>query len=380
MPDHVTSILVIDDDPADVSLLRNLLDYRWDGRFRLIHVEDLDTAQTLAAEHRFDVVLLDLALPGSHGLECFLKLYARLPNTPIVVLSSFDDESLAMTAVQAGAQDYLVRSTLSEQLLIRSLRYAIERSGRELAEESLRMTTAQFRVARDIQRKLFPAAPPQIPGLEIAGMSRPAEETGGDFYDYLSMCDGTLGVIVADVSSHGLGSALLMAESRAYLRALALSHDDLSEILTLANRILVDDVDGKHFVTLFMAKIDPEKRTLQHVGAGHLAHVLDPVAGPITLGSTSLPLGIEKKLVIPAGTTRTLTPGQVVFICTDGIQEAQSPTMKMFGMSRALEVVRAHLTAPAETIVDRVQTAVLAHTGPRPPHDDMTAVAIKVLE
>jgi serine phosphatase RsbU (regulator of sigma subunit) len=378
MPERLTTILVIDDDAADVSLLRNLLDYRWDGRFRLIHIEDLATAVTVAGRERVDVILLDLSLPDSHGLETFLKLYARCPHVPIVVLSSFDDEQLAMKAVQAGAQDYLVKGQIGEQLLVRSVRYAIERSGRENAEETLRMTSAKFRVARDIQRSLFPAQPPQIPELDIAGMTKPAEETGGDFFDYLKMPDGTLAVAVADVSSHGLGSALLMAETRAYLRALALSRADIGEILTLMNRILVEDVAGKHFVTLFLARFDPARRTLRYVAAGHAGYLLDPAGQSRTLESTGLPLGIEKDIAFQSGGEIQLAPGQVVFICTDGIQEAQSPIMQMFGTRRALESIRRHLDGTAEDMLQGLSQAVTAHIATRPQHDDITTVVIKI--
>jgi sigma-B regulation protein RsbU (phosphoserine phosphatase) len=378
MPERLTTILVIDDDAGDVSLLRNLLDYRWDGRFRLIHIEDLATAVTVAGRERVDVILLDLSLPDSHGLETFLKLYARCPHVPIVVLSSFDDELLAMKAVQAGAQDYLVKGQIGEQLLVRSVRYAIERSGRENAEETLRMTAAKFRVARDIQRSLFPAQSPQIAELEIAGMTKPAEETGGDFFDYLRMPDGTLAVAVADVSSHGLGSALLMAETRAYLRALALSRADIGEILTLMNRILVEDVAGKHFVTLFLARFDPARRLMRYVAAGHAGYLLDPGGGTRTLDSTGLPLGIEKEIVFQSGSEIELTPGQVVFICTDGIQEAQSPNMQMFGTRRALEAVRRHLDGAAEEMLQGLSQAVTAHIATREQHDDITMVVVKV--
>jgi sigma-B regulation protein RsbU (phosphoserine phosphatase) len=378
MPERLTTILVIDDDAADVSLLRNLLDYRWDGRFRLIHIEDLATAVSVAGRERIDVILLDLSLPDSHGLETFLKLYARCPHVPIVVLSSFDDEQLAMKAVHAGAQDYLVKGQIGEQLLVRSVRYAIERSGRENAEETLRMTTAKFRVARDIQRSLFPARSPQIAELDISGMTKPAEETGGDFFDYLRMPDGTLAIAVADVSSHGLGSALLMAETRAYLRALALSRADIGEVLTLANRILVEDVAGKHFVTLFLAQFDPPRRTMRYVAAGHAGYLIDPSGETRTLESTGLPLGIEKEIVFPAGEEIQLAVGQVVFICTDGIQEAQSPTMRMFGTRRALDSIGRHITGTAEEMVQGLSQAVTSHIATREQHDDITMVAVKV--
>jgi serine phosphatase RsbU (regulator of sigma subunit) len=378
MSDRLTTILVIDDDASDVSLLRNLLDYRWDGRFRLIHIEDLATAVTVAGKERVDVILLDLSLPDSHGLETFLKLYARCPHVPIVVLSSFDDEQLAMKAVHAGAQDYLVKGQIGEQLLVRSVRYAIERSGRENAEETLRMTSAKFRVARDIQRSLFPAKPPQVAELDIAGMTKPAEETGGDFFDYLRMPDGTLAVAVADVSSHGLGSALLMAETRAYLRALALSRADIGEILTLANRILVEDVAGKHFVTLFLAQFDPARRTMRYAAAGHAGYLFDERGDARTLESTGLPLGIEKEISFQAAAEVPLAPGQVVFICTDGIQEAQSPIMQMFGTRRALDTIRRHAAGTAEEMVQALSQAVTAHMATREQHDDITMVVVKV--
>jgi serine phosphatase RsbU (regulator of sigma subunit) len=169
-----------------------------------------------------------------------------------------------------------------------------------------------------------------------------------------------------------------MAETRAYLRALALSRADIGEILTLMNRILVEDVAGKHFVTLFLARFDPARRTLRYVAAGHAGYLLDPAGQTRTLESTGLPLGIEKDIAFHAGAEIQLNPGQVVFICTDGIQEAQSPIMQMFGTRRALESVRRHLTGAAEDMVQGVSQAVTTHIATRPQHDDITMVVIKV--
>src|SRR4029079_8131504 len=117
--------------------------------------------------------------------------------------------------------------------------------------ESDRLQT-ELRLARDVQQRLFPA--PQLPvaGLDIAGGSCPAEATGGDYFDYVPMQDGRLAVAIGDVCGHGLGPALLMAELRAYLRALMLTRNDVGEIVGLLNRAITGDTD--RFVTLLMAK------------------------------------------------------------------------------------------------------------------------------
>src|SRR6185369_7353340 len=117
-------------------------------------------------------------------------------------------------------------------------RDAIERRERKRAEEELLETQEQFRVAREIQQRLFPKSSPPAGPFDIAGASYPAEATGGDYYDYLPMVDGCVGIVVADVTGHGVGPALLMAETRAYLRTLAVNATDVGEILMRANQVL----------------------------------------------------------------------------------------------------------------------------------------------
>jgi PAS domain S-box-containing protein len=142
--------------------------------------------------------------------------------------------------------------------------------------QALRENEEQFRVAREIQERLFPKAAPQWPGIDLAGASFPAKATGGDYFDYLSVADGGWGIVVGDVSGHGVGPAMLMAETRAYLRILAQNRGDLGEILARANRALVEDVSDGRFVTLMLAKFESAGRALVYANAGHPpAFVLD---------------------------------------------------------------------------------------------------------
>jgi two-component system cell cycle sensor histidine kinase/response regulator CckA len=144
MAEQPIQVLLVEDNPADVRLWQELL---WDvtsAQFQLIPVERLDEAMEMLKQQRFDVILLDLSLPDSQGLETFVKMHLQAPAIPIIVLTGLDDESLATKAVQEGAQDYLVKGQVNGDLLVRCMRYAIER---QRAEEALRQSEERFRVA-----------------------------------------------------------------------------------------------------------------------------------------------------------------------------------------------------------------------------------------
>ncbi|HPP52687.1 MAG TPA: response regulator, partial [Thermoguttaceae bacterium] len=220
-PTSRSRILLVEDDPDDVWVLRNLLGDRWDGPFELMHVEMLTDALRCLSVGNVDVILLDLSLPDSQGVETFLQIHAHAPQLPIVILTGLDDRALALRCVQAGAEDYLVKGQVDDELLVRSLRYAMERCRRRQAEQQLQTQTEEFRTAREIQQKLFPSTAPKLPGFDLAGALYPASATAGDYFDYIPMLDGCWGIVLGDVSGHGMGPALVMAEVRASLRTLA---------------------------------------------------------------------------------------------------------------------------------------------------------------
>jgi PAS domain S-box-containing protein len=241
---------------------------------------------------------------------------------------------------------------------------------------------AKLRFAREIQQGFFPAAAPRLSGFEVGGATFPAEATGGDYFDYIPLADGSLLFAIGDASGHGFGAALLMAEARAGLRALTGIRTDLGEILALMNRALVGDGIELHFVTLLLARLDPHTRSFRYASAGHsTGFVLDP-AGEVkaALESGAPPLGIAAELHggLPIGSEVTLSPGDLVLLVTDGILEAESPDGAFFGNNRILDVVRACRHEAAGTIVDRLHAAARAFTSNAPQRDDITAVVIKV--
>jgi sigma-B regulation protein RsbU (phosphoserine phosphatase) len=251
---------------------------------------------------------------------------------------------------------------------------------RKRAERELRENKEQFRVAREIQQRLFPKSAPNLPPFEIGGASYPAEATGGDYFDYLPMLNQRFGIVLGDVTGHGVGPALLMAETRAYLRVLAGRREDVGEILTRANRVLAEDVGTERFITLFLARLDPQARALTYASAGHSAgHVLN-ACGDIKalLPRTGIPLGMRSETEYTASPAINLDAGDVIVLLTDGIEECLAPDSDLFGNERALEVVRQHREKPAQQIVEQLYQAVRRFSGDAPQTDDVTAVIIKV--
>jgi PAS domain S-box-containing protein len=252
---------------------------------------------------------------------------------------------------------------------------------RKRAERELRENQEQFRIAREIQQRLFPKSAPALTGFDIAGASYPAEATGGDYFDYLPMLHNRLGIVVGDVTGHGVGPALLMAETRAYLRLLAGRREELGEILERANSILAEDVGSERYITLFLGRLDPGTRSLVYASAGHPAgYVLDE-SGAIkrTLKRTGIPLGMRLDTKYSSSQEIALVSGELILLLTDGIEEAIGPGDNLFGIDRVLEIVRANRAKPARDVVHALYEGTRQFTGYATQLDDITSIVVKVL-
>jgi sigma-B regulation protein RsbU (phosphoserine phosphatase) len=373
-------VLLIEDNRGDARLIQEYLAEVEGLSFELHTVERFGDGLDRLLQGGIDVVLLDLNLPDTRGLETFVHLHALYPTIPVVVLTGFDDELLAVKAVQEGAEDYLVKGYVNSNLLARSLRYAIERNRRRQAERSLRETEEKMHIAHTIQRRLFPEAAPRIDGYDIAGASFPAEATGGDYFDFLPMLDGSLGIVISDVTGHGFGPALLMASTRAYLRALSQAQHEVGAILTLANRVLCMDIGDDRFVTLLMGRLEPSSRRLVFGNAGHPSGYIFDAEGALKhqLASSSIPLGVFADQEFTASEPICLEPGDLVLFATDGAVEARGPDNTAFGTTRLFELIRRQRAEPARAIVEALYQAVRAFSAHAPQLDDITVVVLKV--
>jgi sigma-B regulation protein RsbU (phosphoserine phosphatase) len=237
----------------------------------------------------------------------------------------------------------------------------------------------QLSIARKVQRQLYPKAV-SLPGFDIAGAAYPADETGGDYFDYIPAPDGSLWIVVGDVSGHGIGSALIMAETRAYLHAFVTIESNPGEILAKVNRELAADADHERFVTLTLARLDPQNVSLEYASAGHIPGYVINNSGQvsITMNRTGLPLGIFHDSRFSSSGKIELSPGDVLVFLTDGITEAAAPDNTEFGSDRVVQVIHRYRHTDARKMVEHLFDAVRTFSDNLPQQDDIASVICKV--
>ncbi len=237
----------------------------------------------------------------------------------------------------------------------------------------------QLRIARELQQRYYRVTA-SAPGFDIAGATYSAVETNGDYFDFIPMKENRIGMVIGDVSGHGVGAALIMAQTRAYLRAFAKIESDPSVLLTWLNKELTADLDYEHYVTLILARLDPNLKLLDYASAGHLPAYLLNGSGEVrhVMNSTGIPLAVMRDIQFTKSESIQLTPEDIVFFLTDGITEAQSLDESEFGFDRALEIIRQHRNETAKQMMEHLYQAVRSFSGIRPQEDDITSIICKM--
>jgi HAMP domain-containing protein len=255
------------------------------------------------------------------------------------------------------------------------------KKGREEAILRVHMES-ELQTARKIQERLLPHDMPQFPGFEIAGTSLPSRQVGGDYFDFLNLESGQLGIAIADVSGKGIPAALLMANLQASLHAQVLEKRNVAEVATRINNLLVKSTDSNMFVTFFYGLLDRNLSTFISTNAGHNPPILLRADGLIDrLEKGGLILGFLKDQKFEQETT-SIRPGDVLVLYTDGITEAidpdpETPEEKLFGEEKLIQVIRWSADLSAREIQGNILQAVTAHTNNTPQNDDITLVVIK---
>jgi serine phosphatase RsbU (regulator of sigma subunit)/anti-sigma regulatory factor (Ser/Thr protein kinase) len=244
------------------------------------------------------------------------------------------------------------------------------------AEARVRERIAQeLRVAQLIQQNFLPRELPNLPGWQVAAYYRPAREVGGDFYDFIELRDGFVGIVVGDVTDKGVPAAMVMSATRSVLRASAQRLVSPGEVLQRVNEVLAPDMPPKMFVTCLYAVLDPASGQLRYANAGHSLPFVRTEAGVIELRARGMPLGLlpgmayeEKEAV--------LAPGDSVLLHSDGLAEAHSPDREMFGNPRLAELVGER--PGGNDLIDLLLTELDRFTGAHwEQEDDITLVTFQ---
>jgi PAS domain S-box-containing protein len=236
----------------------------------------------------------------------------------------------------------------------------------------------QLRLARAVQQRFYPLTP-RVTGLDIAGASHPAAETGGDYYDFIDAPNGVLYLAIGDVSGHGFDAALIMALTRAYMRSYATLGMDVGEVLGRVNRAIIGDLEPERYVTMLLVRLDIHTATIAYANAGHIPGVLlDRSDGmDCIMDSTGVPLGLFADATF-ATRYCELRTGQILVLGTDGATEASDSNGVEFGRSGVVEYVHSHASQTAQEIATGVYRAARSFGASGDQHDDITSVIVKV--
>lgn len=377
------TILLVEDDDADALLVRDMLDDALPGA-RVDRVTNLADARR--AVRLVDCVLLDMGLPDAEGVAGVERLVAEARDTAVVVLTGAASEFHGVPAVAAGAQDYLVKGRVDDQLLARSIRYAIERQ--RVARLTRDLYAAERRRAENtrMERALIPSPLLHSADVTVAVRYRAGREDaelGGDFYDTVESADGTVAVLIGDVAGHGPDAAALGARLRSAWRALTLAGLPQARVLTHLDEFLSTEVDELTFATVAVLEICPDRALGRLLLAGHPPPVaVGPPAAVVGETAYGPLLGVMRS---PSWTPVevALGPGARILLYTDGLVEgsAEPGTTDRFGIERmtALTDALARKGITGTELLDSLLTVVQQCNG-GPLTDDVALCLVSIPE
>ena len=249
----------------------------------------------------------------------------------------------------------------------------------ELAERDRDRLARDIEIAREIQIGLLPTAIPDIAGYQIAGWSRAAVETGGDYFDWLQLGDGRLVISIADATGHGIGPALLVTACRAYFRAATRTNEAIEQAVARVNDLMADDLTEGRFITVAACTLDPRTHALHLYSAGHgpiLFYHADSAEVEV-MHADQLPLGVARPMVVGVAREFKCRPGDLVVLTTDGFFEWFNSDGQQYGTARLGRFLAAQHELEPAALIKALHEDVLAFSGGTEQADDLTAVVIK---
>ncbi|MBI2924169.1 MAG: SpoIIE family protein phosphatase [Verrucomicrobia bacterium] len=394
-------VLLVEDNPGDARLIRAMLKAADGDGFQVERADRLLTGLEQMAAGRIDVVLLDLSLPDSQGLDTFTRASATAPKVPIIVMSGSADETLAVHAVQAGAQDYLVKGHVDSHGLGRAIRYAIERQrtaeqlaryAEELRQKNVQME-ADMNMAREIQQAFLPEKYPTFPPGVAPAASRlrfchrylPATAVSGDFFDIFPLSDAEAGVLICDVIGHGLRAALVTAIMRGLVQELMPTAPDAGRFLAGLNhglRAIFQRMNEPLVATAFYLIADAGRDELRFASAGHPSPLrVRRAAGVVEPLRTQDPrhgpgLGLFDEAAYP--TCRcAFAEKDLVILFTDGLYEIEGAEGGEFGLDRLCAAVQRRVHLPPAQLFDELLEEAQSFSGRKEFADGVCLVAVE---
>jgi phosphoserine phosphatase RsbU/P len=334
-------ILVVDDTPLNISVISGALKDTYKTKVATNGEKALALA---SAEEKPDLILLDIMMPGMDGYEVCSRLKADPATSEIPVIfltgqTSAEDETRGF---EVGAVDYVHKPFSPAVVKARVRSHILLREARAQLAAQLLALNNELEMARQIQLSILPHSIPQLPGLEIAARFLPMTSVAGDFYDFIHIDDRHIGILIADVSGHGLPSALIASMLQVALTGQAAHASEPAKVLAGLNRALCGKFT-QNFVTAAYVYADLEKNLMRYAGAGHppVLHWRNSTGKTTQVLENGLVLGMLEEAGYEA-LEFPLEPGDRYVLYTDGVLEAANSAQEQFGADRFMRFIESH--------------------------------------
>jgi serine phosphatase RsbU (regulator of sigma subunit) len=374
------TVLVVDDAPANIQVVNSILKEMCKVRVATDGAKALALVKT---DPPPDLILLDVIMPGMDGYEVCTRLKAdpATADIPVIFLTVQTDSEEETHGFEVGAVDYIHKPFSPSVVKARVHTHLVLRGTRELLAQQLDALRKELDTARQIQLSILPTQLPQLKGLDIAARYMPASSIGGDFYDFIVIDEQHVGILMADVSGHGMAAALISSMLKIALSMQVANAGDPAKVLFGLNQALCGKFD-RHFVTASYLLVDLEKRKLTYAAAGHPPMWLwgPAIEGVREVAQNGLFLGIFP-LATYSSVELPLGEDTWILLYTDGVSEAANSAEEEFGAKRFREFLPCCLGDSANQFADRL-VAELSSWVARSPGteaiDDVSFVALRV--
>jgi serine phosphatase RsbU (regulator of sigma subunit)/CheY-like chemotaxis protein len=373
---------VVDDTPSNIQSLAATLK---PAGYQVLVATNGQQALDVMAKVRPDLILLDIMMPIMDGFEACanIKANADWHDIPIIFLTAKTETADLVKGFELGAVDYVSKPFNAHELMARvhthltvdRLRTSVSEKNAAL-EKAQQQMSAELDLARAMQVAILPSRFPVAVGCDGAARMLPATTMGGDFYDFIELPGGRIGLVMADVSGKGVPAAFFMAVARTNLNALAATASGPADCLQRTNDVLLTQNPMDLFVTVFYAVFDPATGVLTYSNGGHNPPLLRRANGQVEMltSAAGLVLGM-----FPASydeETVQLAPGDTLVLYTDGVTEAFNVEVQMYEEARLVERVRDDGGATARGLVTAIFDSVIGFSGAAPQSDDITVAVL----
>ena len=381
----MAKILVVDDEPdLEILLTQKFRRRIRKGEMDLVFAQNgVQALQQLQAHDDIDMVLSDINMPEMDGLTLLHQLNSLHLDLRAVIVTAYGDMKNIRTAMNRGAFDFVTKpidfddleTTISKTLAhLQVMRDALQ------SRDELVALRRELGVAAKMQESILPTDFPDDPRYDLDAWMTPAQEVGGDFYDFFKLENDRLAMVVADVSGKGVPAALFMMVSRTLVKGTAIGNPEPTQCMAEVNDLLAESNEESMFVTVFYTSFDPANGLLEYANGGHNLPFVLKASGEVRQveSESGLVLGVIPDFEFPGGSI-DLEPGDTFFLYTDGVTEAMNEAGEEFGDEALAKAMGECVGMGAADLRRHVVDAVKAHAGEAPQSDDITCLALKYL-